>query len=110
MLKCLNWKFSRGFTLKIWFAGGGFRHMSALAAAGTMNLMLLPGPAHAQTSAATAQAPSDSLEEVVVSAERRVEDVQKTAASVSVRNGEEMLTQGRYSLQSIISRALTLVD
>ena len=88
--------------MKIGFAGGGLRHLSALAAAATMNLSLLAGPALAQTSAATAQAPSDSLEEVVVTAERRVEDVQKTSASVSVRNGEEMLTQGRYSLQSII--------
>jgi iron complex outermembrane receptor protein len=76
--------------------------MSALAAAGTINLALLAGTAHAQTSAATAQAPPEALEEIVVTAERRVEDVQKTAASVSVRSGEEMLTQGRYSLQSII--------
>jgi iron complex outermembrane receptor protein len=82
--------------------GGGFRHLTALAAAGTLNLTLIAGPAHAQTSAATAQVPSDSLEEIVITAERRVEDVQKTAASVSVRSGEEMATQGRYSLQSII--------
>jgi iron complex outermembrane receptor protein len=98
----LIWKFSRGFRLKIRFAGGGCRHLTALAAAGTLNLMSVTGPAHAQTSADTAQTPSQSLEEIVVTAERRVEDVQKTAASVSVRNGEEMATQGRYSLQSII--------
>ena len=76
--------------------------MAALATAGMMNLALMAGPAHAQTSTETAQAPADSLKEIVVTAERRVADLQKTAASVSVRSGEEMVTQGRYSLQSII--------
>jgi outer membrane receptor protein involved in Fe transport len=88
--------------LKNLFAAGGFRHIAALAAGGTINLALMAGPADAQTSEASAQAPADSLMEIVVTAERRVEDLQKTAASVSVRSGEEMLTQGRYSLQSII--------
>ncbi len=42
------------------------------------------------------------LEEIVVTAERRISDVQKTAASVSVRTGEELAQQGRYTLQDIL--------
>jgi hypothetical protein len=41
----------RGFAMKSCSAGGGFRHMIVLAAAGTLNLVLMAGPAHAQTSA-----------------------------------------------------------
>jgi len=41
---------------------------------------------------------SGSLQEVVVTAERRKSTVQKTAASISVRSGDEMNKQGRYSL------------
>jgi iron complex outermembrane receptor protein len=88
--------------MKIRSTGGGVSHVTVLAAAGALNLAMMASPAQAQTSAATAETPSDSLEEIVITAERRVEDAQKTAASVSVRSGEEMLTQGRYSLQSIL--------
>jgi len=49
-----------------------------------------------------AQESSDKLEEIIVTAERRTEDVQKTAASISVRSGEDMAQQGRYSLESIL--------
>jgi hypothetical protein len=38
----------RGFAMKISSTGGGFRHMTVLAAAGTSNLALMAGPAHAQ--------------------------------------------------------------
>ena len=47
-------------------------------------------------------AASGQLEEVVVTAERRVGTAQKTAASVSVHSGDDMLAQGRYSLASIL--------
>jgi iron complex outermembrane receptor protein len=43
-----------------------------------------------------------TLEEVVVTAERREVDVQKIAASVSVRTGEDLQSQGRYSLAQIL--------
>jgi iron complex outermembrane receptor protein len=60
----------------------------------------------AATSVAYGQAAANTqegqLEEVVVTAEHRTEDIQKTAASVSVREGEEMLDQGRYSLEAIL--------
>jgi outer membrane receptor protein involved in Fe transport len=45
---------------------------------------------------------SSTLEEVIVTAERRTGDVQKTAASVSVRTGEELAAQGRYTTRQIL--------
>jgi len=42
------------------------------------------------------------LEEIVVTAEHRTEDIQKTAASVSVRSGEDLTAQGRFSLEAIL--------
>lgn len=42
------------------------------------------------------------LEEIIVTAERRSSDIQKTATSVSVRSGEELEQQGRYSLTEIL--------
>ena len=105
--------------MKIRSAVGGFRHMTALAAAGTLNLALVAGPAHAQTEAATpdtirvAQADSRSattagvskdtaIEEIVVTAERRTIDIQRIPASVSVRTGDELTEQGRYTTMQIL--------
>jgi iron complex outermembrane receptor protein len=45
---------------------------------------------------------SGGLEEVVVTAERRTEDLQHTAASVSVRTGTELTEQGRYTTREIL--------
>lgn len=50
----------------------------------------------------TAYAQTEVLEEIVVTAERRSEDLQKTAASVTVRSGDALASQGKYSLQSIL--------
>lgn len=60
------------------------------------------GAAYSQT-AETAQASgaasgSDQLEEVLVTAERRTEDAQKTAMSVTVRNGDSLRDEGRDTL------------
>lgn len=44
----------------------------------------------------------EKLEEIIVTAERRVSDVQKAATSVAVRRGEELKTEGRYTLQQIV--------
>jgi outer membrane receptor protein involved in Fe transport len=60
------------------------------------NLMSSTG--YAQTTDGTA----DKLEEVVITAERRTSDVQRTAASVSVRNGNNLLEQGKFSTQQIL--------
>jgi iron complex outermembrane receptor protein len=45
---------------------------------------------------------SDQLEEVIVTAERRVSDVQKTADSITVRTGDELVTEGKYQLSQIL--------
>jgi len=52
----------------------------------------------------TANAATDevSLEEVVITAERRTESLQNTAASVSVRTGDELQREGRVTLQQIL--------
>lgn len=42
------------------------------------------------------------LEEVVVTAERRTTDLQKTAVAVSVRDGGELQDQGRFNLSQIL--------
>jgi outer membrane receptor protein involved in Fe transport len=42
------------------------------------------------------------LEEVIITAERRTTDIQSTAASVSVRTGEELAAQGRYTTRQIL--------
>jgi iron complex outermembrane receptor protein len=43
-----------------------------------------------------------TLEEIVVTAERREVDVQKLATSVAVRSGEELAEQGKFSLRQIL--------
>jgi iron complex outermembrane receptor protein len=63
--------------------------MQAAAADGT--------PAATQNAAA-----GNELEEVIVTAERRTIDIQNVAASVSVRTGEELAAQGRYTTRQIL--------
>jgi outer membrane receptor protein involved in Fe transport len=50
----------------------------------------------------TPAAASTELEEVIVTAERRTIDIQSVAASVSVRTGEELAAQGRYTTREIL--------
>ncbi len=97
-------------------AGGVFRHMTVLAAAGTLDFALMVSQAHAQTAAAVppdatrvaqAQSTADeskdtALEDVIVTAERRSIDVQRIPASVSVRTGDELTEQGRYTTIQIL--------
>ena len=45
---------------------------------------------------------SSELEEVTVTAERRKSDIQSTAASVSVRSGNELTDEGRYTTRQIL--------
>lgn len=60
----------------------------------------------ARAQAAGAQGPaaaqSGELDEIIVTAERRSSDAQKTSVSVSVRDGEELMKLGRYSLAQIL--------
>ncbi len=76
-------------------------HVSALILCSVFG-SLDAGLAHAQTAPAPAAAGVSTLQEVVVTAEHRISNVQKTAVSVSVRKGEDLKAQGRYSLQDIL--------
>ncbi len=58
-------------------------------------------PAAAPAASATTSG-SDTLEEVVVTAERRTQDLQKAAVSVTALNGQQLEDQGRYSVQQIL--------
>jgi iron complex outermembrane receptor protein len=60
---------------------------------------LTPGTSYAQTATA---ASDETIEEIVVTAERRVGNVQKIGASVSVRTGDDLLKEGKFSLGSIL--------
>jgi iron complex outermembrane receptor protein len=53
-----------------------------------------------------------TLEEVIITAERRSNDIQNVAASVSVRTGEEAAALGRYTTRQILEDVpgLTVVD
>ena len=57
----------------------------------------------------SAQEAGNELEEVIVTAERRTTDIQNIAASVSVRTGEELATQGRYTTKQILEDVPGLV-
>lgn len=59
------------------------------------------GPVFAQQTGGTS-ASEDTLAEVVVTAERRTSTEQRTPAAVTVKSGEDMLAQGRYTLRNII--------
>ena len=52
--------------------------------------------------ATTESSSSSELEEVTITAERRKSDIQSTAASVSVRSGNELTEQGRYTTREIL--------
>jgi iron complex outermembrane receptor protein len=43
-----------------------------------------------------------TLQAVIITAERREEDIQKTAVSVSVRTGDQLQAEGRYTLAKIL--------
>ena len=53
-----------------------------------------------------------TLEEVIVTAERRTTDIQSVAASVSVRTGEELAALGRYTTRQVLEDipGLAVVD
>lgn len=69
-------------------------------------LLIFQAPAYAQTAAAPASAADQSapvgLEEVVVTAQHRSENLQSTATSVSVRSGDDLRAQGKFSLREIL--------
>ncbi|EIZ77864.1 putative outer membrane salicin receptor [Novosphingobium sp. Rr 2-17] len=77
-----------------------------------LGCVLAAQPAFAQETAPTAEQPAtynQGLQEIIVTAERRTSTSQKTAASVSVRAGADMLAQGRYELKNILEDVPGLV-
>jgi len=66
----------------------------------------------AQTAVGTAASnagTTQALDEIIVTAERRTTDIQKTASSVSVRSGDDLQAEGKYSLGSILEDVPGLV-
>ncbi len=61
-------------------------------------------PALAQSAAPTAKPTTGdaAIADIIVTAERRFNTAQRTAASVSVRTGGDLLLQGRYELKNIL--------
>lgn len=61
--------------------------------------------AFAQTAASQAAdtpASTQGLEEIIVTAERRSADVQKTPAAVTVQSGDDLLQRGKFTLTNIL--------
>ena len=71
----------------------------ALAAVLGLASTLMPGTGHAQTET---PAQNDGIADIIVTAEHRVVNVQKTGASVSVRTGDDLLKEGKFALSSIL--------
>ncbi|EIZ80906.1 TonB-dependent receptor [Novosphingobium sp. Rr 2-17] len=72
---------------------------------------VVPAAAVAQTADSTqttesgspeADARTRGIQEIIVTAERRANDVQNTAAAVSVRSGNELAAQGKYLLRQVL--------
>ncbi len=63
-------------------------------------LVVIAGCGAAQAAAPAAS--QDGLEEVIVTAQKRTEDVQKTAISIATVSGDEMAAQGKTSLDSAL--------
>ncbi len=79
-------------------------YLKLMAGAAACGPLIWAGPAFCQTvaNASSGAAAATALPEVVVTAEHRVGNVQRTAASVSVRTGKELAITGRYQLSQII--------
>lgn len=86
------------------FSAAAFAATSTAVSAALLNLALAP------LSTAALAAEDAQLEEVVVTAERRESDAQKTAASLTVRTGEDLLEQGKFSLQQILEDVPGVAD
>lgn len=84
--------------------GGRGRLRSSPATALALVMLAAPSVAHAQDQASTAADPARgaSLSEIVVTAERRTGNLQRTAASVSVRGGAELVQQGKFSIETLL--------
>lgn len=76
-----------------------------LLSASVLATVVAAQPAMAQEAAAApeqAAVDKQQVEDIIVTAERRFNTAQKTAAAISVRSGDDLLLQGRYELKNII--------
>ena len=73
----------------------------AMGAAGTLCHVAVAQQAGRPASASPSN-DSDQLQEVVVTAERRAVDLQKTAVTMSVRTGDDLAAQGKVGVAEII--------
>lgn len=62
----------------------------------------LPQNVHAQDSENTDKQEKNEIEVIMVSSERRIQSSQDIAASIEVRNGDELRKQGKYTIQQIL--------
>lgn len=72
---------------------------------GVGSALVMASVSYAQSQQAPPPSPQRDeakLEEVIVTAERRWSDAQKTATAVSVRSGEDLLQQGKTSIRQIL--------
>ncbi|MGA3156857.1 MAG: TonB-dependent receptor [Steroidobacteraceae bacterium] len=77
-------------------------HKSFGLTASTVLALVATGPLMAQNADTGGSLSTGALEEVVVTAERRTEDLQKVPASVDVREGTDLADQGRISTTQIL--------
>ncbi len=68
----------------------------------TCGPLLYAGTANCQNAPTDAAAPANQLQEVVVTAERRTADLQRTPVAVSVRTGAELQQQGKFTVNQIL--------
>jgi iron complex outermembrane receptor protein len=76
--------------------------LALLSANGAFAQAAAPAPAEA-ASAPTASARPGALQEVVVTAERRTSNVQKTAISIATATGEDLRAKGQTTLEASLS-------
>jgi iron complex outermembrane receptor protein len=87
----------QGRRLKV---GKGLAMCLVMGAAGSLCNVAMAQQAGQQASASPAN--DDQLQEIIVTAERRTVDLQKTAVTMSVRSGEELAEQGKVSISDIL--------
>jgi iron complex outermembrane receptor protein len=86
-------------------------HAATAALVGSAALALALGalsPARAQSTANIAAAAGDSLEEVIVTAEKRPEDAQKTAIAITAISGEELTRHAENELDTALRNVPSL--
>jgi iron complex outermembrane recepter protein len=68
----------------------------------------LSPPIRAQSTSASPNAPGDSLAEVIVTAEKRTENVQKTAIAITTISGDDIVTRAENQLDTTLRNVPSL--